>query len=51
MSTEKADEEPQTCSQCGQLLHDEPVIVDHALRVGLACNQHGIASIAEPLIP
>lgn len=51
MSTEKASEEPQTCPQCGQLLHDEPIVIDHALRIGLACNQHGVASIAELLIP
>ena len=51
MSTDKAGEEPQTCPHCGQTLHDEPIVVDHALRVGLTCNQHGIASIAEPFTP
>lgn len=50
MSTEKVSEEPRTCPQCGQLLHDEPIVIDHALRIGLACNQHGVASIAEPFI-
>jgi hypothetical protein len=48
MSPEKANEEPRTCPQCGQVLHDEPVIVDHALRVGLACTQHGVATIVDP---
>lgn len=50
MSTEKVSEEPRTCPQCGQLLHDEPIVINHALRIGLACNQHGVASIAEPFI-
>lgn len=48
MSTAKDSEEPHACPQCGQALHDEPVIIDHALRVGLACTDHGVASIAEP---
>lgn len=48
MSTEEASEEPGACPQCGQALHDEPVIIDHALRVGLACTMHGVASITEP---
>lgn len=30
---------------CGQALHEEPVIVDHALRVGLVCADHCVASI------
>lgn len=51
MSAEKANKELQTCPQCGQALHDEPIIVDHALRVGLACVQHGVASIVEPFTP
>lgn len=51
MLTEKAREEPQTCPHCGQVLHDEPIVVDHALRVGLTCDQHGIASIVEPFTP
>jgi hypothetical protein len=51
MPTEKATEEPQACPQCGQALQDEPVIVDHALRVGLACTQHGVACIASPFTP
>ncbi|WP_160317596.1 hypothetical protein [Arthrobacter sp. RIT-PI-e] len=50
MSTKEPSEEPRSCPHCGQLLHDEPVVIDHALRIGLACNQHGIASIAEPFI-
>lgn len=48
MSTEKGSKEPRNCRQCGQLLHDEPIIIDHALRVGLACTMHGVASITEP---
>ena len=48
MSTERISEEPQTCPHCGQLLHEEPIIIDHALRVGLACTQHGVATITEP---
>lgn len=51
MSTEKTSEEPRTCPQCGRVLHDEPIIVDHALRVGLMCDRHGVASIAEPFTP
>jgi hypothetical protein len=51
MSPEKVSDEPQTCPLCGQVLHDEPIIVDHALRVALACTQHGVASIAEPFTP
>ncbi|MEG9250292.1 hypothetical protein V6S67_19550 [Arthrobacter sp. Soc17.1.1.1] len=51
MSTQEASDEPQTCPHCGQVLHDEPVVVDHALRVALACIQHGIATIADPFIP
>lgn len=51
MSSEKASEEPRSCPRCGQDLHDEPIIVDHALRVGLTCTQHGVASISEPITP
>ena len=48
MSTESVSEEPPGCPQCGQALHDEPVVLDHALRVGLVCTDHGVASVAEP---
>lgn len=37
------------CPRCGQALHDEPVAIDHALRLGLVCTDHGIVSIADPL--
>jgi hypothetical protein len=48
MSTDKSKEEPPRCPQCAQPLHDEPVIIDHAIQVGLACADHGVKSIAEP---
>jgi hypothetical protein len=48
MQTTKDNEEPQACPHCGQALHDQPVVIDHALHVGLACTQHGITSIANP---
>lgn len=51
MSNEKASEELRACPQCGQALHDEPVVIDHALRVGLACTRHGVAAVAEPFTP
>ena len=51
MSTEQVSEKTQGCPHCGQPLHDEPVVVDHALRVGLVCADHGVASIAEPFAP
>ncbi|MDP9887845.1 hypothetical protein [Pseudarthrobacter enclensis] len=51
MSTEDVREKQQGCPQCGQPLHDEPVVVDHALRVGQFCVDHGIASIVEPFAP
>lgn len=51
MSVETACEESRICPHCGQTLHGEPIVVDHALRVGLTGNQHGITSIAEPFTP
>ncbi|HEY8752182.1 MAG TPA: hypothetical protein VIM40_00830 [Arthrobacter sp.] len=51
MPTERVSEKTQGCPQCGQALHEEPVVVDHALRVGLVCADHGVASIAAPFAP
>lgn len=48
MSTEDVSEKREGCPQCGQSLHDEPVVVDHALRVGRVCTDHGLAAIIEP---
>lgn len=49
MDALRMNDEAQTCPQCAQVLHDEPLVVDHALRVGLVCTDHGVVSIADPL--
>lgn len=49
MTGNGVDDEMQACPHCGQALRDEPLVVDHALRIGLVCTSHGVVSIADPL--
>jgi hypothetical protein len=37
-----------TCPQCGRELDVEPVATGAGVRVGYACERHGLVSIADP---
>jgi hypothetical protein len=49
MAPEAAFNAKATCPICGRQLHDEPVVVDHALHPGLVCPDHGVTSVEDPL--
>lgn len=48
MEPETSADARATCPRCERQLHDEPVVVDHALRLGLVCPDHGLTSVEAP---